>query len=170
MNDLVRLHRRHKRIRRSGIVLVACAAMALAAPLMAVTTSAAAAASAPTSHAPTHAVAYVPLRGAKGHRLRPGVHQHGLQRRPADAVEHRLHGALEPGRPVGVPDGYVSGLATYFKDLAHDSGGHQNVDSVSAQYNDLTGAFSKYQVTFGGVLVDTDPYPPTECPVAAAGR
>ena len=31
MSDLVRLHRRHKRI-RSGIVLVACAAMVLAAP------------------------------------------------------------------------------------------------------------------------------------------
>ena len=55
---------------------------------------------------------------------------------------------------------------TYFKDLAHDSGGHQNVDSVSAQYNDLTGAFSRYQATFGGALVDTDPYPPTQCPAA----
>jgi hypothetical protein len=72
--------------------------------------------------------------------------------------------------PAGLsayPAGYVSGLATYFKDLAHDNGGHQNADSVSAQYNDLTGAFARYQVTFGGVLVDTHPYPPTECPAAA---
>ena len=66
MNDLVRLHRLHKRIRRSGIVLVACAAMTLAAPLTAMPTSTAAAASAPTSHAPTHPVDYVPLRGATG--------------------------------------------------------------------------------------------------------
>jgi len=72
-----------------------------------------------------------------------------------------------PGGLSAYPAGYVSGLSTFFSDLAHDSGGHQNVDSVSAQYNDLTGAFSQYQVTFGGALVDTDPYPPTECPAAA---
>ncbi len=35
-------------------------------------------------------------------------------------------------------------------DLAHDNGGHQNVDSVATQYNDLTGASSNYEVTFGG--------------------
>ena len=72
--------------------------------------------------------------------------------------------------PAGLPAypaGYVSGLRTYFTDLAHDSGGHQNVDSVSAQYADLTGAFARYQTTFGGALVDTDPYPPTQCPAAA---
>ena len=65
------------------------------------------------------------------------------------------------------PAGYVSGLRTFFRDLAHDSGGHHNVDSVSAQYNDLTGAFARYQTTFGGALVDTDSYPATECPAAA---
>ena len=51
--------------------------------------------------------------------------------------------------------------------MHHDSGGHQNVDSVSAQYKDLTGAFARYQTTFGGALVDTHPYPPTQCPAAA---
>jgi PKD repeat protein len=61
---------------------------------------------------------------------------------------------------------YVSGLERYFRDLAHDSGGNQNTDSVSTQYNDLTGASAKYAVTFGGELVDTDPYPKSECPVA----
>jgi hypothetical protein len=60
---------------------------------------------------------------------------------------------------------YVSGLEQYFQDLAHDSGGHQNTDSVSAQYNDLTGASAAYSVTFGGALLDTDPYPPSQCPV-----
>jgi plastocyanin len=61
------------------------------------------------------------------------------------------------------PDGYVSGLSQYFKDLAHDSGGNQNVDSVGPQYNDLTGAVANYDVHFGGVLVDTDPYPASDC-------
>src|SRR5580765_3006626 len=28
------------------------------------------------------------------------------------------------------PDGFVSGISRYFNDLAHDSGGNQNVDSV----------------------------------------
>ena len=62
------------------------------------------------------------------------------------------------------PDGFVSGIAQYFRDLAHDSGGNQNVDSVGPQYNDLTGAVANYDVRFGGVLVDTDPYPASQCP------
>jgi PKD domain len=65
------------------------------------------------------------------------------------------------------PDGFVSGIARYFNDLAHDSGGNQNVDSVGPQYNDLTGAVANYDVTFGGVLADTDPYPASQCPANA---
>lgn len=63
------------------------------------------------------------------------------------------------------PPEFVGGIARYFRDLAHDSGGNQNVDSVATQYGDLTGAFVHYDVTFGGVLVDTDPYPKSSCPV-----
>ena len=165
MSDLVRLHRR-MRIRRSGIVLVACAAIALAAPLMAVPMSAAAAVSTPTSHAPARAVAYVPLRGSKGtglDRVFTNMDYNGGPVMPSNTDYMVL---WSPGGLSAYPAGYVSGLKTYFKDLAHDSGGHQNVDSVSAQYHDLTGAFSRYQVTFGGALVDTDPYPTTECPAA----
>ena len=61
------------RIRPSGIVLVACAAVALAGPQLAMPVSSAAVASPPTSaaaahssRAPAHPVAYVPLRGTKG--------------------------------------------------------------------------------------------------------
>ncbi len=70
--------------------------------------------------------------------------------------------------PKGVgayPAGYVAGLGQYFKDLSANNGGHQNTDSVSTQYNDSTGAFVKYAVTFGGALVDTNPYPKSQCPV-----
>ncbi len=70
-----------------------------------------------------------------------------------------------PGGLSAYPPGYVSGLKKWFTDLAHDSGGVQNTDSVSAQYADLTGAHSSYATTFGGVLVDKDPYPATQCPV-----
>ena len=61
------------------------------------------------------------------------------------------------------PNGFVFGIARYFLDLQHDSGGNQNVDSVGPQYNDLTGAVAQYKVRFGGVLVDRDPYPPSQC-------
>ena len=63
------------------------------------------------------------------------------------------------------PSGFVFGIAQYFHDLQRDSGGTQNVDSVGPQYNDLTGAVANYDVRFGGVLVDRDPYPTSQCPV-----
>jgi PKD domain len=67
------------------------------------------------------------------------------------------------------PNGFVFGIARYFSDLQHDSGGHQNVDSVGPQYNDLTGAVANYDVRFGGILIDRDPYPPAQCPVGGTG-
>jgi PKD repeat protein len=158
------------RIRPSGIVLAACAAVALAGPYV----STAAAASPATSHAVAHVSrapafppSYVPLLTAKRSRF--------------DLKFHNMDyngGALMPSNtdymvlwsPKGLsayPAGYVTGLKTFFSDLAHDSGGHQNVDSVSSQYQDSTGAFSHYQSTFGGALVDTDPYPASQCPHAA---
>jgi PKD repeat protein len=69
-----------------------------------------------------------------------------------------------PGGRDAYPPGYISGVERWFKDLAHDSGGNQNTDSVSAQYQDLTGAFASYATTFGGVLVDRQPYPLSQCP------
>ncbi|MBV9607341.1 MAG: PKD domain-containing protein [Solirubrobacterales bacterium] len=74
-----------------------------------------------------------------------------------------------PGGLGAYPQGFTYGIARYFSDLQHDSGGNQNVDSVDPQYNDVTGAVAKYDVHFGGVLVDTDPYPPTQCPVGGTG-
>ena len=65
----------------------------------------------------------------------------------------------------GAPPQYTTGLQQYFTDLAHDNGGHQNVDSIATQYNDLTGASARYAVTFGGTVLDTDPYPASQCPV-----
>jgi hypothetical protein len=72
--------------------------------------------------------------------------------------------------PNGVsayPSEFVPGVGQFFRDLAHDSGGNQNVDSVGPQYNDLTGAVAKYDVRFGGVLLDRHPYPASQCPATA---
>jgi hypothetical protein len=159
------------RIRLSGIVLGACAAVASAAPLLVtpmITAAAASpAASPPTSHAPAHPVAYVPLRGSKAvgfDQVFTNMDYNGGPVMPSNTDYMVL---WSPAGLSAYPPNYVSGLQTFFKDLAHDSGGHQNVDSVSAQDNDLTGAFARYHTTFGGALVDTNPYPPTQCPAAA---
>lgn len=72
-------------------------------------------------------------------------------------------GYAKYGSP-GNPPEYVTGIEQYWKDLQHDSGGNQNVDSISSQYGDLTGAFARYQVTYGGAILDTDPYPASQCP------
>jgi hypothetical protein len=69
-------------------------------------------------------------------------------------------------RPTGAsayPSGYQAGLNQYFEDLAHDSGGTQNVESVSAQYNDAAGEFARYDSHFAGAILDTDPYPANGC-------
>jgi PKD repeat protein len=162
------------RIRPSGIVLAACTVVALAGPQLAMPMSTAAVASPPTSRAtahlsrtPSHPVAYVPLRGAKGtksDRVFTNMDYNGGPVMPSNTDYMVL---WSPAGLSAYPAGFVSGLKTFFMDLAHDSGGHQNVDSVSAQYQDLTGAFARYKTTFGGVLLDTDPYPPTQCPAAA---
>src|SRR5204863_9010751 len=131
------------RIRPSGIVLVGCAAIALAGGQLVMPMSTAAAASAPTSRAtahpsraPAHPVAYVPLRGSKAaglDRVFTNMDYNGGPVMPSNTDYMVL---WSPAGLSAYPAGYVSGLKTYFKDLAHDSGGHQNVDSVSAQYQD----------------------------------
>jgi hypothetical protein len=70
-----------------------------------------------------------------------------------------------PGGPE-YPAEYQPGLNTFFEDLAHDSGGDQNVDSVATQYNDSAGEFANYDSHFGGALIDTDPYPVNGCVAA----
>ncbi len=61
------------------------------------------------------------------------------------------------------PAGYETGIDRYFEDLAHDSGGLQNVDSLLAQYTDSAGESANYSSHFAGALVDTHPYPANGC-------
>ena len=71
--------------------------------------------------------------------------------------------------PAGAPEyaaGYETGIDRYFEDLAHDSGGLLNTDSVLTQYGDTAGEFANYDAHFGGALVDTDPYPANGCSAA----
>jgi hypothetical protein len=71
--------------------------------------------------------------------------------------------------PAGSPayaSGYQEGINQYFERLAHDSGGHQNVDSVTEQYGDSAGEFAEYNSHFAGAIIDTDPYPANGCTAA----
>src|SRR5262249_56911610 len=133
------------RIRPSWIVLVASAALALAGPQLAMPVSAAAAAPPPTSRAaahpsraPAHPVAYVPLRGAKGtssfDRVFTNMDYNGGPVMPSNTNYMVL---WSPGGLSAYPAGFVSGLETFFMDLAHDSGGPPHRDPTSAPHPEL---------------------------------
>src|SRR5690349_3682010 len=118
---------------------------------------------------PSHPVAYVPLRDA--HAATPfdksfkNLDYNGGAVMPSNTnyiVFWSPRGVSAYG--PGAPPQYVTGVEQYFKDVADDSGGRQNVESVATQYNDLTGATVHYASTFGGAILDTHPYPRSECP------
>jgi len=60
------------------------------------------------------------------------------------------------------PSGYESLINKYFADVAHDSGGNQNVYGVLNQYYDGSGHIA-YNSTFAGTVDDTTAYPPSGC-------
>jgi hypothetical protein len=72
-----------------------------------------------------------------------------------------------PSGAPAYPAGYEAGLNRYFEDLAVDSGGVQNTDSVLVQYGATGGQFANYNSHFGGALIDTTPYPANGCKAAA---
>jgi hypothetical protein len=63
--------------------------------------------------------------------------------------------------------GYESDVSRFLTDVAAASGSQTNVYSVATQYYDSTG-FIAYQSTFGGSVVDTDPFPANGCSDAGA--
>ena len=68
-----------------------------------------------------------------------------------------------PSGSPAYPAGYQEGINRYLEDLAHDSGGEQNVDSVATQYTNGSGEAVAYDSHFAGAIVDTDPYPKNGC-------
>jgi hypothetical protein len=112
-------------------------------------------------------VSYLPLRSARSATIVPFNNMMDYNGGPVMPSNTDYMLMWSPRGLGAYPDGFVFGISRYFTDLAHDSGGNQNVDSVGPQYNDLTGAVANYDVSFGGVLVDTDPYPASHCPVNA---
>jgi hypothetical protein len=121
------------------------------------------------------ALGYEPVHGtlAQSLRLAPAAKPAGKQ---PPLLYH--NGPIMPSNtnyafywdPAGAPayaSGYQAGVDLYLERLAHDSGGHQNVDSVSTQYGDAAGEHAEYDSHFAGAIVDTDPYPANGCTAAS---
>ena len=72
----------------------------------------------------------------------------------------------DPAGGSEYPAGYQTGINAWFENLAADSGGLQNTDSVLTQYT-AGGETANYDSHFGGALIDTTPYPANGCSQAA---
>ena len=111
---------------------------------------------------------YLPLRGAfstvKVFSEAAPLEYHGGPIMPSN-TNYTVY--WDPAGAPAYPPEYESGVNKYLEDLAHDSGGVQNVDSVSTQYKDVAGEYAKYESHFGGALIDTNPYPVNGCTAAA---
>ncbi|HTZ86037.1 MAG TPA: IPT/TIG domain-containing protein, partial [Solirubrobacteraceae bacterium] len=128
-------------------------------------------ASALITNAGSARVSYKPLRAdssesapaavqkEQGASVRP-LEYHGGPVMPSN-MNYAIYWA--PSGAAAYPSGYSSGIDRYFEDLAHDSGGIQNTDSILAQYGDSTGHFALYSSQFGGPLFDTHAYPANGC-------
>jgi hypothetical protein len=71
-----------------------------------------------------------------------------------------------PSGSPAYPAEYQSGVNQYLENLAHDSGGNQNVDSVATQYTNGAGEAVAYSSQFAGAIIDTHAYPANGCKVA----
>jgi hypothetical protein len=113
------------------------------------------------------------IRLARGHRLAASrigqarVHNLEYHGGPVMTSNHNYAFYWDPSGAPSYPAEYQSGINQYFQDLAADSGGLQNVDSVATQYSDAAGEFANYNSTFAGAIVDTNAYPPRGCTAAA---
>ena len=71
-------------------------------------------------------------------------------------------GAAGPAKLTFDPS-YETLIDRYFADVAHDSGGSNNIYSVLTQYYDTGPVHIQYQSTVGGSYVDRDPLPANAC-------
>lgn len=117
-------------------------------------------------------LSYQPPRGAGAFAIRP------FASRPFASKDLIYHGGpvmtsntnytfyWAPSGSPAYAAGYQSGVNRYLEDLAHDSGGNQNVDSVATQYTNGSSEAANYDSHFGGAILDTDAYPKNGCKAA----
>jgi len=157
------------RRRRGGSATVAAAALLAATAVCALCALTAPGAWAAIAALPDgRTLSYQPLRGSGG--IAPlDAFFSNLDYNGGPVMASNTNYAVywSPSGASAYPVGYQPGVNQYFEDLAHDSGGHENVDSVATQYNDAAGDFAAYTSHFAGALIDTDPYPADGCSAAA---
>jgi len=117
-------------------------------------------------HLPGKTLSYQPLRTARPLPFDSFFSNLDYNGGPVMASNTNYAVYWDPAGAAAYPAEYETGINQYFEGLAHDSGGHENVDSVSTQFNDAAGEFANYSSHFGGALIDTDPYPANGCKVA----
>lgn len=118
-------------------------------------------------HLRHHRLSYQPTRRAQQRALgytspasgKP-VEYHGGPVMPSN-TNYAIY--WDPAGAPSYPAGYQAGINRYFEDLAHDSGGVMNTDSVLPQYGDSASEFANYSSHFGGALTDTASYPASGC-------
>lgn len=114
-------------------------------------------------------LSYQPLRGAHSFAATPFAGAAKLLYHGGPVMPSNTNYAFywAPSGSPAYAAGYQPGVNRYFEDLAHDSGGTQNVDSVAVQYTDSSAQAANYDSHFAGAIVDTDPYPANGCTAAA---
>jgi hypothetical protein len=112
-------------------------------------------------------VSIAPLRGALRSAAVAGTGKLEYHGGPVMSSNTNYTLYWDPAGAPEYPPGYQEGVNRYLEDLAHDSGGEQNVDSIATQYGDSAGEFANYDSHFAGALIDTDPYPKNGCAAAA---
>jgi hypothetical protein len=115
-------------------------------------------------------VSYQPLRGAEAlSMIQPFASTGNLVYHGGPVMTSNTNYTFywAPSGSPAYPSGYQAGVNRYLEDLAHDSGGDQNVDSVSVQYTNAAAEPVQYSSHFAGAILDTDPYPKNGCTEAS---
>jgi hypothetical protein len=109
-------------------------------------------------------LSYQPLHGARALSVQPlagaNLIYHGG---PVMTSNTNYTFYWSPSGASAYPSEYQAGVNQYLEDLAHDSGGDQNVDSVATQYANGSSEAVAYDSHFAGAILDTDPYPKNGC-------
>jgi hypothetical protein len=126
-------------------------------------------ASAVITHLPNgRALSYQPLRGsAAALRVQPFAGKNLVYNGgPVMTSNTNYTFYWAPSGSPAYAAGYQAGVNLYMEDLAHDSGGVQNVDSVATQYANGSSESVAYNSHFAGQIIDTNPYPKSGCVAA----
>jgi hypothetical protein len=114
------------------------------------------------------ALAVTASSGAAGSPARArilGVVPHAGGQLARAPIPHTLSKAIRAAGPTPLTFDakYQSAINQFFTDVAHDSGGVDNVYSVATQYDDSGHLHIQYKSTFGGSYIAHDPLPANGC-------